>query len=294
LALPHFCRGIAADTVFHSRQAENAIVFIRKFDLCGLQRTISIPTAPGGTRGLTMSKTDRIELLADALDRRGSMRLRDAATLLGVSEMTVRRDIASSPELACFGGYIVRPGRAPSNIEQVGGDKHDAHSQARLAASNTAARQLIDGETIFIDCGMTLTLFARLIPSDIHITVVCYSLDVAGILRQKPNVRMILLGGVYVPSSSSFASDESIETLRRIGINKAFISADGVDAVRGVTCCNFHEAAIKQVTIASAVACYLVVDASKFGTVRAVRFSQLDGFDSVITENGSITPRHGG
>jgi DeoR family deoxyribose operon repressor len=238
-----------------------------------------------------MSKTERIELLAEALDRRRSMRLRDAATLLGVSEMTVRRDIASSSAFACFGGYIVGPGHAPSSIEQGGGDKRDPLSQARLAASNAAAKQLIDDETIFIDCGMTLTLFARLIPSDIHITVVCYSMDVAGIVRQKPNVRMILLGGVYVPSSDSFASDESIETLRRIGINKAFISADGVDAAHGVTCCNFHEAAIKQVTIASAVECYLVVDASKFGTVRAVRFSQLDDFDSIFTENGSITPR---
>jgi DeoR family deoxyribose operon repressor len=235
-----------------------------------------------------MSRAERIEVLAEALDHRRSIRLRDAATLLGVSEMTVRRDIASSAAFGCFGGHVVGPDHAPSTIAQVDGDKRDVFSQARLAASKAATKRLIDDETIFIDCGMTLTLFARLIPFDIHLTVVCYSLDVAAILRHKPNVRMILLGGVYVPSSDSFSSDESLEILRRIGINRAFMSADGVDAARGVTCCNFHEATIKQVTMASAVACHLVVDTSKFGAVRAVRFAQLDDFDSVFTENDCI------
>ena len=119
-----------------------------------------------------------------------------------------------------------------------------------------------------------------------HLTVLCYSLNVAEILRRKANVRMILLGGVYAPSSDSFSSDESIETLRRMGINKAFISAGGVDEARGVTCWNFHEVAIKQAAMESAVERHLVVDASKLGKVKAVRFSQLDQFDSLITEKG--------
>ncbi|HEV7832322.1 MAG TPA: DeoR/GlpR transcriptional regulator, partial [Caballeronia sp.] len=116
--------------------------------------------------------------------------------------------------------------------------------------------------------------------------VLCYSLNVAEILRRKANVRMILLGGVYAPSSDSFSSNESIETLRRMGINKAFISAGGVDEARGVTCWNFHEVAIKQAAMESAVERHLVVDASKLGKVKAVRFSQLDQFDSLITEKG--------
>ena len=44
-----------------------------------------------------MAKPERLRVLADALARQSVMRLRDAAALLGVSEMTVRRDIAASP-----------------------------------------------------------------------------------------------------------------------------------------------------------------------------------------------------
>ncbi|RQS65463.1 DeoR/GlpR transcriptional regulator [Burkholderia sp. Bp8963] len=234
-----------------------------------------------------MQKSDRLRTLADALAQRNVMHLRDAAALLGVSEMTVRRDIAASPDQFTYlRGYIVSATDVQSSAGYSLELEKDHYAQAKAEASAIAAKLIVEGETIFIDCGTTLTTLARLIPADLRVTVVCYSLNVAEILRRKPNVRMILLGGVYVPSSDSFSGDESLEMLRRMGINKAFVSAGGVDDARGVTCWNFHEVAIKQAAMESAVERHLVVDSSKFGVVKAVRFSQLGDFDSIITEQG--------
>ena len=239
-----------------------------------------------------MLKTERLRVLADALARHSVMRLRDAASLLGVSEMTVRRDIAASPgKFTYLGGYIVSATDVPNNAGYSLEEEQDHFAQAKAEASSVAAGLIVSNETIFIDCGTTLTTLARLIPAETNVTVVCYSLNVAEILRRKPNVRMILLGGVYVPSSDSFSGEESIEVLRRMGINKAFISAGGVDSARGVTCWNFHEVALKQAAMASAVESHLVVDSSKFGVVKAVRFSQIDDFNSVITEKGQEVRR---
>lgn len=234
-----------------------------------------------------MLKTDRLRALADALAKHSVMRLRDAAALLGVSEMTVRRDITANPERFTYlGGYIVSAANVPNAAGYSLEQEQDHFAQAKAQASAYAAQLIADNETIFIDCGTTLTSLARLIPAGIQLTVVCYSLNIADILRGMPNVRMILLGGVYVPSSDSFTGDESLEMLRRMGINKAFISAGGIDTARGVTCWNFHEVAIKQAAMTSAVESHLVADTSKFGVVKAVRFSQVDAFDSVITEKG--------
>jgi DeoR family transcriptional regulator, deoxyribose operon repressor len=234
-----------------------------------------------------MLKTERLRVLSDALTRQSVMRLRDAAALLGVSEMTVRRDIAASPgKFTYLGGYIVSATDVPNSAGYSLELEKDHFAPAKAQASAHAAKLIGDNETLFIDCGTTLTTLARLIPAERHVTVVCYSLNVAEILRRKPNVRMILLGGVYVPSSDSFSGEDSIDVLRRMGINKAFISAGGVDPTRGVTCWNFHEVALKQAAMASAVESHLVVDSSKFGVVKAVRFSQVDDFDSIITEKG--------
>src|SRR5258706_81681 len=56
---------------------------------------------------MTIRKAERILSLANALAERRVMHLRQAAELLGVSEMTVRRDIAGRPDqfaLASFSG----------------------------------------------------------------------------------------------------------------------------------------------------------------------------------------------
>jgi DeoR family transcriptional regulator, deoxyribose operon repressor len=236
-----------------------------------------------------MTKNERLRLLADTLREQSVLRLRDAAALLDVSEMTVRRDIAASPGAFTYlGGYIVRASDVPNGTAYTIDEEKDHSAQAKADASAAAVKLIGDNDTIFIDCGTTLTTFARLIPAEMHLTVVCYSLNVAEILRRKSNVRMILLGGVYAASSDSFSSEESIETLRRMGINKAFMSAGGVDETRGVTCWNFHEVAIKQAAMISAVERHLVVDASKLGKVKAVRFSQLSEFDSMISEKGQV------
>ncbi len=99
-------------------------------------------------------------------------------------------------------------------------------------------------------------------------------------------MRLILLGGLYHPSSASFASDEGLELLRKVGINKAFLSAAGVDPERGTSCMHFHEVAAKQTAIAGAVRRYLVVDSSKFGQVKPAFFAASDDFDTVVTDKG--------
>ncbi|POR54784.1 DeoR family transcriptional regulator [Paraburkholderia eburnea] len=234
-----------------------------------------------------MLKSERLCALADAIAQHKVVHLRDAAALLGVSEMTVRRDIAASPDQFTYlRGYIVSATDVQNGAGYSLEQEKDHFAQAKAEASAIAAKLIADNDTLFVDCGTTLTTLARLIRADLHVTVVCYSLNVAEILRRKPNVRMILLGGLYVSASDSFSADETLDILRRMGINKAFISAGGVDETRGVTCWNFHEVAIKQAAMQSAVERHLVIDSSKFGVVKAARFSQIGEFDSIITEQG--------
>ena len=99
-----------------------------------------------------MTKSDRLRVLSDALREQSVMRLRDAATLLDVSEMTVRRDIASSPGTFTYlGGYIVRASDVPNGAGYTIDEEKDHFAQAKAEASAVAARLLSDNETIFID-----------------------------------------------------------------------------------------------------------------------------------------------
>ena len=122
---------------------------------------------------------------------------------------------------------------------------------------------------------------ANRLPANLRLTVVCYALNIAEPLARHSNVQLILLGGRYNASSASFEVVDASSELSRLGINKAFLSAAGVHATRGVTCANFHEVAIKQAAIAVALEKHLLVDATKFGKVAPAAFAGLDEFDTI-------------
>lgn len=224
----------------------------------------------------------RLQRLRRAVDESGRLHLRTAAQLLNVSEMTIRRDLASSDaSLACLGGYVVDaafPTVGKYAIEQ----ELDQHAQHKLLACRRAVETVGDGDTLFIDCGSTMQSLAECLPRDLSLSVICFSMNVAERVTQRPNTQVMLLGGLYHISSQSFSSDEALAYLRKIGINKAFISAGGVHPARGASCSNFHEVAVKQAAIASAMESVLVVDESKLGSLKPAFFADLGVFASIV------------
>ncbi len=228
-------------------------------------------------------KEERIAELAALVDEVGVLRLRDAAARLGVSEMTIRRDIGSDGgALNCLGGYII-PTQDGANGDYVFDFEKDSHAGAKAQACAAAAALIEPYDTVFIDCGTTMPHLAHRIPQNQHITVVCYALNIAEILSQRGDVRLIVLGGLYHPEAASFSGDEGIDVLKRVNINKAFLSAGGVDEQHGVTCSHFHEVPIKQMAMQRAVEKHLVVDRSKYGKVRAARFAGMADFTSIVS-----------
>lgn len=234
-----------------------------------------------------LSKAERIATLSAELAQGRALHIGEASRLLGVSDMTVRRDIQQNPErLAYLGGYVVAAGIVSADGSYTLARAADAHQDAKRRACQHAAQLLRPGETIFLDCGTTLIHLIDLIPDDLEITVVCYALNVAEKLARKSKVTIIMLGGVYHPASATFFGQEGLETLSGLGINLALLSAAGLDEIRGATCAHFHEAEIKRKVMALAANRVLVIDQSKIGRIRPVVFAPVTAFDTIITEDG--------
>ena len=235
-------------------------------------------------------KKDRAKRLSDALTGRDALHLSDAATLLEVSPMTIRRDVAAAPELFTYlGGYIVAAaGEGGYRMDR----ERDKQASAKAMVCAHAARMIEDGDTIFIDCGTTTPHLANRMPTGLKVTVVCYAMNIAQPLAANPNVQLILLGGLYNASSDSFAVDDGLRTLSRLGVNKAFLTAGGVHLARGVSCSNFHEVAVKQAAMGIALEKHLLIDASKLGQVKPAHFAGIDEFDSIITSPPPLEIAH--
>src|SRR6187402_2234796 len=135
---------------------------------------------------------DRLDQLAAILGERGVMHLRDAAQRLGVSEMTIRRDIAGdAARFAYLGGHIMPAGKVEPEQPYELAAQADRHADAKRAACRHALAHIHADDTIFVDCGTTLQHLIDLIPQSVPLTVVCYALNIADRLASTPNIRLI-------------------------------------------------------------------------------------------------------
>ena len=76
------------------------------------------------------ARAQRMQRLRRAISERGTLHLKDAAKLLNISEMTVRRDLAASSDatLACLGGYVVNAA-SPTAVKYALEQEIDQHTQ---------------------------------------------------------------------------------------------------------------------------------------------------------------------
>lgn len=234
---------------------------------------------------------ERLEMLGNLLAERGVVHVREAARALGVSEMTIRRDIAGEARRFAFLGGHIMPAQAvePEQPYELAAAA-DKHAAAKKKACSFALDHLRAEDTIFIDCGTTLIHLVDLLPDSMPLTVVCYALNIANRLADRQNIRLVLLGGHYHAASASFSGNAAMAQLDELGINTAFLSAAGLDEERGATCIHFHEADMKRKAMQVSAKNILILDASKIGRIRPAHFARTDDFDAIYTEDGAWAP----
>lgn len=234
---------------------------------------------------------DRMARLLQLVTLSGTLTLSDAARSLGVSSMTLRRDLA---EPGC--SVEMRDGQLFSRDRDERRDVDDAeppysvernqsmHFVAKMAAGRNAARLVEPGDTIYVDSGTTMPHLLAALPASLPVTIVCNALNIAIAATRLVRARVHLLGGVLEPASQSFFSEEALLALTRIRVDKAFISAGGISEHVGATSSLFAPIPGKRAAIDHARLSFAVVDSSKLRQVRPALIAPLFRFEQIITD----------
>lgn len=231
-------------------------------------------------------RSDRINRLAQALRRTDKLHLKDAAELLRVSEMTIRRDLAAQPcDVVLLGGYVVLDPKINQGARYFISDQQEKRVKEKRRIGALASGMIAPGDVVFFDCGTTVPFIIDELDESLSFTAVCYSLNTFMALRSKPNCNVILCGGAFNPDSAIFVPNGSASELHYICPTLSFISAAGITIRQGATCYNLDEIAVKQKAIAQSRRSVLVADASKFGEIRPAWIAPLDHFSTLITDH---------
>ncbi|KGQ70110.1 transcriptional regulator [Chelonobacter oris] len=228
----------------------------------------------------TNSRIQQLEFLLKQMDK---IHLRDAAAILNVSEMTIRRDLGSEPgSLVLLGGYIVKD---PQRLNENGYfifEQQSKNIAQKMQIGKLAAEQIREGDVVFFDCGSTIPFIASQISDSLAFTALCCSINTFMVLQEKSRCNLILCGGYYSRDNSFLDAVTLQNELDVVCPNKAFISAAGVHHQKGVTCFNFNEARVKVKAMHKSQHSTLVFDDSKINKIQQAYIGEIDQFDQII------------
>lgn len=233
-------------------------------------------------------KRERIEEIAEILDKRGKMTLDQLEELFpNVSQMTLRRDLFQLEE----DGRIIRiRGGAMSvkEVQKVSGEaytkKTTMNTDAKIVIAQKVAALIDEGTCVFIDGGTTAMYLSKELP-DMNCTVFTNGIAVAMELAQKKNVNITVVGGQLMKDNLSTSSPASKEYFNLTNFEIAIVSATAFTPEQGFSCNSQIESDLLKSVFKKARQVYMMLDSSKIGKINPYTFAHIQDVDVLITDN---------
>jgi DeoR family glycerol-3-phosphate regulon repressor len=234
----------------------------------------------------------RHEAILDALQRERVVRVSDLAQQLGVSLMTVRRDIEVLEEggrLERIHGGAKLPGDA-STHEPGFELKSTQLTAEKRAIAVEAARLVQEGMAVGLSAGTTTWALARELVNGPQITVVTNSIRIADLFHHaapsgpsRYATTVILIGGERTPSDA-LVGPIATAALKQLHLDILFLGVHGMDGRAGFTTPNLLEAETDRAFVAAARKTVVLADHTKWGMLGISSIASLDDVDEVISD----------
>ena len=228
---------------------------------------------------------DRQKQIHALLVKKGVASVAELSGMLGVSELTIRRDLKVLNRKGILerthGGaiYNQRMSEEPFYTQ-----KDAVHREEKEAIGAAAAALVEEGDTLLINSGSTTLEVIRHLKGR---KVKVITSNVGAIPEAMGGeMELILIGGLYRPRSNSLVGALGSLTLRQVYGSKAFIGVDGLSLRYGLTTPILDEAEIARGMIERTPGPVIVVaDHSKLGIVSNFLTAAVDKMDVLVTDD---------
>lgn len=225
------------------------------------------------------------------LDLDGAVRVTSLARSFGVSEVTIRSDLATLDRQGrltrVHGGGLKRGGDVAEGF-----DHHlRRQDRPRRWIAERAAALVENGDTIFLDGSPTGLLIAQRLHDRRALTVVTNSTFVGRAAADGGGTTVVLLGGVLRAGASATIPDPDLAGGGRLQIGRAFVAPDAISFEDGLLLDNADIArSLRKVFDASAEVIALV-DATAFARLGTAAVAGLDRVARLFVDE-YVAPEH--
>ncbi|CAG7647627.1 DeoR/GlpR family DNA-binding transcription regulator [Paenibacillus allorhizosphaerae] len=230
-----------------------------------------------------MTAIKRYEKIMELLMAQREVSVADLAERLGVTGKTIRQDLVKLEGK----GVLVRThgGAVLANENYSGLLQEHAPSSKRKDEKQQAAACALGfiepGDIIALDSGSTTLEIARGL-DDIPLTVITNDLYIIGELIKKEQIRLVVPGGFR--SRNLLVNEDAGRFLRKLNVQKAFLSTTGIHADYGFTIFTQMHVEQKRAMIETARHVYCVADHAKFDKCALITFAGLSEVATIVTD----------
>lgn len=226
----------------------------------------------------------RQERIVEVLEVQGFVSVRGLSNELGVSDMTIRRDLRGLAQHGhvrlVHGGAALTHGtlRTPGFVARAG-----IENDSKQKIANAALQFVNQGDTLAIDAGTTTYALAERLGDVATGKIITNSIPVLQLFLGRDPQNLVVLGGEIAPESQALVGPLSVATVSDLRARTLFLGAAAIDA-RGAYVETSVEGPTKLAMMGAADRVVLLSDASKFAVSAPVRLCTFDDIDVLVTD----------
>jgi DeoR family transcriptional regulator of aga operon len=234
-----------------------------------------------------MQQSERLGAILERLSTDGSVSVAEIAASLDVSAATIRRDLRLLESQHLLGR--THGGAVPHGVlyELPLRYKSARQPHEKLRIAREAASRVLDGWAIGLTGGTTTTEVARALVDREGLTIVTNALNIASELAVRPNLKLVVTGGVARSQSYELVGPIAEASLEGLNLDMVFLAVDGISPRAGLTTHHEIEAHTNRALLDRAEQVTVVADSSKIGKVAFARICELSDVDELITDVGA-------
>ena len=215
---------------------------------------------------IVMLLYERRQAIIAMLSKNGSASVRDLADRLGVSTVTIRRDLNALEEdgliVKTHGGAVIlghdtEPALKLSERERM-------YIEEKRRIGKTAAKLVQPGTTLIMDEGSTCLEIARQIKDIPNVTVITNGIRVAAELLGT-NVNLVVIGGVCDQQNTVLYGPDTESAYKRIRADIYFMGIDAFSEKDGIMDGSYLQVTLKNLKANAVQRVIGVANGAKFG-----------------------------
>ncbi|MCK4248605.1 MAG: DeoR/GlpR transcriptional regulator [Candidatus Omnitrophica bacterium] len=230
----------------------------------------------------------RYKEIIDILNTENKVFVSDLSPRLGVSEVTIRKDLSVLEKLGMLrrfhsGAVCIEDSIIDLPVKQ----KLTENIELKIDIAEKVLNIIENKTSIIIDSGSTTNQIANLLKTrnDLNIKIVTNSMTVGQELAEAKGIDLVLTGGNIRVESQAMVGPIVLKNLSKLHVDTAFIGAMGVSVEKGFASSNIMEAEVKQAILKVANKKIVVADHTKLDKFSFAPFASLDEIDILITDS---------